>query len=62
MGYFMFIVIKLQCGINIINIHTRGSCQMCVTSSFACLVFTSESCVEGSSCGRAVYVAVIWFG
>jgi hypothetical protein len=58
----MFIVINLQCVINIIKIHTRSSCPMCATYQFACPGFTSESCVDESGCGRAVYVATILFG
>ena len=58
----MYIVINLQCVINIIKIHTRSSCTMCATDQFAYPGFTGESCVDESGGGRAGYLEAIWFG
>ena len=58
----MFIGVKLQCGFNIIILHTYGSYQLWATVMFACLAITGERLWGGSSCGRATYVAGIWFG
>ena len=61
MHYFRVIWIKLQYNFNIITILTCCSCQVCATFMFACSTGTGERCV-GFSCGRAGYVAGIWFG
>ena len=58
----MFIGIKLQYNINIITILTYCSCQDCATFMFAGSTGTSERRCVGFSCGRAGYVAGIWFG
>ena len=58
----MFIGIKLQYNFNIITILTYCSCQFCATFMFAFSTGTSERRCVGFSCGRAGYVAGIWFG
>ena len=57
----MFIGVKLQCGFNIIIVHNHCSYQFWATVMSACFAVTGERWWGGFSCGRATYVAGIWF-